>query len=60
MIAIVNVDPEPRKTGPHIYEIRINHDVIARFVHHREDDLFILFELAARAVKNQPNRENRK
>ena len=50
MIAIINIDPDLRQTGPHLYEVRINREVVATFVHNREDDLFALFERAAHAV----------
>lgn len=50
MIAIVNVDPDLRETGPHLYEVRINRTVVAKFSHRREDDMSTLFERAAHAV----------
>lgn len=52
MIAVVNVDPDLRPTGPHLYEVRINRKPVATFVHHREDDLSTLLERAALAVGN--------
>ena len=51
MIAIVNVDKNPRKTGIHEYEVRINHDVICRFTHYREDGLAECLLLASQAVE---------
>jgi len=39
MIAIINIDKNPRKTGWHDYEIRINKQVISTFKHRREDGL---------------------
>lgn len=50
MIAIVNVDPDLRQTGPHIYQIRINRLAVTTFIHNREDDLSTLLERAAHAV----------
>lgn len=51
MIAIVNVDPNPRVDGPHLYELRINSKVITTFVHDRADPLHKCLERAARAAK---------
>ena len=51
MIAIINVDPNPRKNGLHLYEIRINRTHICYFTHHREDDLAELFEKAYKATR---------
>lgn len=53
MIAIVNVDKNPRKTGLHTYEVRINHDVICRFTHKREDGLATCLRLASEAVEEK-------
>lgn len=47
MIAIVNVDPNPRSIGPDLYEIRLNRQLLATFVHSREHDLVTLFEKVA-------------
>ena len=51
MIAIVNVDKKPRKTGLHTYEVRINQDIICRFTHKREDGLATCLRLASEAVE---------
>ena len=51
MIAIVNIDKNPRKTGLHTYEVRINHDVICRFTHKRENGLATCLRLASEAVE---------
>ena len=51
MIAIVNIDPDPRETGFHLYEIRINKTPITRFMHMRENGLEECLELAALAVR---------
>ena len=51
MIAIINIDKNPRKTGPHDYVLRINRKVICNFVHNREDPLHICLEKAAKAAK---------
>ena len=53
MIAIVNIDKNPRKTGLHDYEVRINHDVICRFAHKRENGLATCLRLASEAVEEQ-------
>ena len=50
MIAIVNVDTIPRSSGPHIYELRINKEVIATFMHNREDSLEKCLQLASQAA----------
>lgn len=51
MIAIVNVDPNPRKSGEHVYEIRINSKVITTFTHEREEPLHVCLEKASQAAK---------
>jgi hypothetical protein len=51
MIAIVNIDPNPRESGFHLYEIRINRKPITRFMHKREDDLSVCLGIAAKAVE---------
>lgn len=52
MIAIVNVDPNPRTIGEHDYEVRINRQVICRFKHIREQGLATCLEKAAEAVRD--------
>lgn len=52
MITIVNVDPNPRPTGEHQYELRINQKVIAKFVHRREDGLEKCLLRAANAASD--------
>ena len=39
MIAIVNVDNNVKRSGPHKYELRINNNVVTTFIHNREDPL---------------------
>ena len=39
MIAIVNIGGNVRKSGPHLYEIRINREPVTRFTHDREKPL---------------------
>ena len=53
MIAIVNVDPNPRPGGVHLYELRINHEVICAFYHDRDEPLHTCLEKAAAASKIQ-------
>ena len=52
MIAIVNVGPHDDldPTGWRIYEVRINHEVVATFRHKREHGLAACLRIAARAV----------
>lgn len=54
MIAIINVDSDPRPTGPHTYQVQINTQApLARFTHNREDGLAVCLEKAAEAVRAQ-------
>ena len=39
MIEIENIDKNRRMFGPHLYELRLNGRVVARFPHAREDGL---------------------
>jgi hypothetical protein len=50
MIAIVNVSKNPTPTGVQEYELRINHDVITKFTHRREEGLVRCLQKAALAV----------
>ena len=54
MIAIINVDKNPRAAGPHRYEIRINQGVVPHFVHNREGDLSTLLLKASEACRGLP------
>jgi len=60
MIAIVNIDKNPRKTGIHLYEVRINQDVICRFTHNREDGLATCLRMACEAVEENKWAEDAK
>ena len=51
MIKIENIDPNPRKTGKHLYRVTINSVEVALFVHNREESLSKLLVLAANAVR---------
>lgn len=51
MIAIVNIDPSPRPTGKHLYQLRINSKEICQFTHNREDGLDKCLLAAAKAVE---------
>lgn len=51
MIAIVNVDPNPRTEGEHLYEIRINRKVVTQFTHERSEPLHVCLERAAQAAR---------
>lgn len=52
MIAIVNIEQNPRKSGEHEYSVRINRLEICRFKHHREQNLSTCLEKAAKAVRH--------
>jgi len=55
MIAIVNIgggDPNDIM-GEREYEIRINRDVIANFIHRRSDGLGVCLQKAANAVESK-------
>ena len=43
--------------GLHQYQLRINHSVIAEFIHARRDGLATCLRLAAKAVEEQEARE---
>lgn len=60
MIGIINVDPEPRKKGPHIYEVRINREHICYFVHRREESLDVCLRRASNAVANSIRKAKKK
>lgn len=47
MIAIVNIDPNPRESGLHLYSLRINQQEICQFTHKREDGLSTCLKRAA-------------
>ena len=46
MIAIVNIDPDPRLSGQHLYSLRINAQEVAQFKHWREEPLSALLNRA--------------
>lgn len=65
MIAIVNVGPAPGNCsrrraidplGPHLYELRINAQPVARFEHRRGDDLTTCLQHAATAAQQAQER----
>ena len=58
MIAIVNVDENIRKSGPHKYELRINKRVVARFTHNREEPLHECLLQAAIAAQEKATPKN--
>lgn len=58
MIAIVNVDENVRKYGPHEYELRINRRVVARFTHNREMPLHECLLNAAIAAEGKATPKN--
>ena len=61
MIAIINVDKNPRESGAHNYELRINRKVITRFIHNREESLGMCLLRAAIAVlRIEHNLKNKK
>jgi hypothetical protein len=50
MIYIENIDKNPRETGSHTYQIRVNNKTITTFSHDRKDPLSMLFIKALRAI----------
>ena len=57
MIVIVNISKNLKPAGEHLYEIRINQEVICQFKHPREQDLARILLRAAVAVANLPERK---
>ena len=53
MIEIENVDKNRRMFGPHLYELRFNGRVVARFPHAREDGLTKCLQLAAKEAEKE-------
>lgn len=51
MITIINVTPNLSPFGWHEYEVRINQQVITRFLHRRQDGLATCLQLAAHSVE---------
>ena len=51
MIAIVNIDKHPRKTGRHTYSLRINASEICTFNQWREHGLAVCLAQASAAAK---------
>ncbi len=49
-IIIQNITPDPKPTGKHLYQIRINEKVVVTFDHYREDGLSVCLQKAAEAV----------
>ena len=47
MIAIINIDPVQRKTGTHLYQIRINRKIISQFIKFKKNILILIFDLIA-------------
>lgn len=50
MIVIVNVAPGSSPFGEHEYEVRINEQLITRFLHKREEGLAVCLRRASEAV----------
>lgn len=53
MIAIVNIDKNPRQSGEHCYQLRINRRVICEFTHNREEPLHECLLKAAIAAEEK-------
>ena len=53
MIEIENIDKNRRMFGPHLYELRLNGRVVARFPHEREDGLTKCLQLAAKEAEKE-------
>lgn len=49
-IIIQNIDSHPRPTGRHLYQLRINQEVICNFYHNRELSLEACLKRAAEAA----------
>ena len=58
MITIVNVSPDPKPTGTHKYEVRVNQEVKFTFMHRREFPLSTLLHQAYQAaIEHEHNKE---
>ena len=53
MIEIENIDKNRRMFGPHLYELRFNGRVVARFPPAREDGLTKCLQLAAKEAEKE-------
>jgi len=53
VIEIENIDKNRRMFGPHLYELRFNGRVVARFPHAREDGLTKCLQLAAKEAEKE-------
>ena len=53
MIEIESIDKNRRMFGPHLYELRLNGRVVARFPHARGDGLTKCLQLAAKEVEKE-------
>ena len=53
MICIVNIDRNVRKTGQHLYELRINDHQVIKFTHDREKPLHECLLAAAIAAEEK-------
>ena len=61
MIAIVNIDPNPRSDGEHLYSVRINKLELFRFRHKREEPLSTcLLKATAACYRHEVEKENKK
>lgn len=58
MISITNIGPQTDDPGgERMYEVRVNQQLICRFVHARRDLLSVCIDKAARAVREQEHLE---
>jgi len=53
VIEIENIDKNRRMFGPHLYELRFNGRVVARFPHAREDGLTKCLQLVAKEAEKE-------
>jgi hypothetical protein len=51
MIAIVNIDENPRAFGEHLYSLRINQRELCKFKHKREDGISTCLMKAAKEIE---------
>ena len=49
-IVIVNITKNPKPSGEHLYEVRINQKPLFKFKHERSEPLSICFSQAAKAA----------
>ena len=56
-IIITNITENPKPSGIHEYEVRVNSKVLFRFKHDRGESISVLFENAMIAAKNMEKQQ---